>query len=119
MSPASLLRSTSLRLIAWYVAMFVISVAILLSIVYWITRAALDQQLVRSIDREMTVLIEIERVRGLDAVMRGIERRTVDLQPPRRYFLLQTASGEKVAGNFPAMAVFEGWRVLAIPAEQF
>ena len=54
MSPASLLRSTSFRLIAWYAGMFVISVAILLSVVYWITRAALEHQLTDAVEREMT-----------------------------------------------------------------
>jgi signal transduction histidine kinase len=117
-SPASLLRSTSLRLIAWYVAMFVISVAILLSVVYWITRAALDQQLTLSIEREMNVLVEIHRVRGLESVTRGIQRRIDALKPPRRYFLLQADSGGKMAGNLPSMSPFEGWRELPIPAAE-
>jgi signal transduction histidine kinase len=115
-SPASLLRSTSLRLIAWYAGMFVVSVAILLTVVYWITRAALEQQLTDSIEREMSVLVDIHRVRGLDGVERGIQRRITDLKPPRRYFLLQSASGEKIEGNIPAMAAFEGWSALPIPA---
>lgn len=116
MSPASLLRSTSLRLIAWYAGMFVISVAILLTVVYWITRAALEQQLTDSIEREMSVLVEIHRVRGLEGVERGIQRRIADLKPPRRYFLLQSASGEKIGGNVPAVLAFEGWSALPIPA---
>lgn len=118
MSPASLLRSTSLRLIAWYAGMFVISVAILLSVVYWITRAALEQQLTDSIDREVTVLVEIFRVRGLEGVERGIQRRITDLKPPRRYFLLQSASGEKIEGNLPAMIANEGWGELPIPPDE-
>ena len=117
MSPASLVHSTSFRLIAWYVVMFGVSVAILLSVVYWITRAALDQQLTDSVEREMNVLTEIHRVRGLDSVTRAVHRRIVDLKPPRRYFLLQSESGEKIAGNLRSMPRSEGWSVLEIPAD--
>ncbi len=119
MSPASLLRSTSFRLIAWYAGMFVISVAILLSVVYWITRAALEHQLTDSVEREMNVLVEIHNNRGLESSVRAIQRRVADLKPPRRYFLLLSPGGEKVEGNLPAMPVFEGWAVLPIPAAVF
>ena len=116
MSPASLLRSTGFRLIAWYAGMFVISVAILLSVVYWITRAALEHQLTDAVEREMNVLVEIHNNRGPESSVRAIQRRLADLKPPRRYFLLLSAAGEKVEGNMPGMAPFEGWTVLPIPA---
>jgi signal transduction histidine kinase len=98
--------------------MFVISVAILLSVVYWITRAALDQQLTLSIEREMNVLVEIHRVRGLESITRGIQRRIDALKPPRRYFLLQGETGARMKGNLPPMSAFEGWRDLPIPAAE-
>jgi len=112
----NLLHSTSFRLIAWYAAVFAVSVAILLTVVYWITRAALDQQLTDSVEREMNVLAEIHRVRGIESVTRGLQRRVVDLKPPRRYFLLQNERGDKVGGNLPAMASFDGWKEVPIPA---
>lgn len=117
MNLGNLLHSTSFRLIAWYVAVFAVSVAILLTVVYWITRAALDQQLTDSVEREMSVLTEIHRVRGMESITRGLQRRIADLKPPRRYFLLQSGTGEKIGGNLPAMSPFSGWRDLPIPAE--
>lgn len=113
-SPASFFRSTSFRLLAWYAAVFWTSVAVLLLIVYWITLAAIDDQLSDSVDREAQVLVELYRGRGLDRVVRAIQVRIVDLRPPRRYYLLQGADGERIAGNLPAMAPAEGEMVLSV-----
>ncbi len=115
MSLASLLRSTSFRLITWYAGMFVVSVAILLSVVFWITRTALERQLTDAVEREMKVLVEIHHTRGLDSSKRFIQRRVADLKPPRRYFLLQSAAGNKIEGNLPPVPAFDGWAVLPIP----
>ncbi len=114
MSPHSFFRSTSFRLLAWYAAVFGTSVAILLFIVYWITLAALDQQLSESVERETQVLVELYRGRGLDRVVRAIQLRVVDLRPPRRYYLLQDADGERIAGNLPPIEPIEGEIVLPV-----
>jgi signal transduction histidine kinase len=114
MSPDSFFRSTSFRLLAWYAAVFAASVAFLLLIVYWITLAALDQQLHDSVERETDVLVELYRGRGLDSVVRAIELRMLDLRPPRRYYLLQNAAGQRIAGNLPPMGPTEGAMVLPV-----
>ncbi len=114
MSPDSFLRSTSFRLLAWYATVFGASVAILLFIVYWITLAALDQQVSESVERETQVLVELYRGRGLDRVVRAIQLRMVDLRSPRRYYLLQDAAGERIAGNIPPMEPVEGEIVLPV-----
>lgn len=114
MSPDSFLRSTSFRLLAWYAAVLGASVAILLFIVYWITLAALDQQLSDSVEREAQVLVDLYRGRGLDSVVRAIQLRVVDLRPPRRYYLLQNAAGERIAGNLPPMKPTKGEMVLPV-----
>ena len=114
MSPPSFFRSTSFRLLAWYAAVFGASVAILLFFVYWIALAALDEQLSDSVERETDVLVELYRGRRLDRVIRAIELRMVDLRPPRRYYLLQNAAGERIAGNLPSMEPAEGEVVLPV-----
>lgn len=114
MSPDSFLRSTSFRLLAWYAAVFGASVAILFFIVYWITLAALDEQLSDSVERETQVLVELYRGRGLDSVERAIQLRLVELRPPRRYYLLQDAAGKRIAGNVPPMKPTEGEIVLPV-----
>ena len=113
-SPGNFLRSTSFRLLAWYAAVFVASVGILLVIVYWITLAALDQQLSESVERETDVLASLYHDRGTETTVRAIQLRIADLRPPRRYYLLQNAAGERVAGNLPPMKPIEGEMVLPV-----
>ncbi len=114
MSPHSFLRGTNFRLLAWYAAVFGTSVAILFVIVYWITLAALDEQLSDSVERETQVLVDLYRRRGPDSVVRAIQLRLVDLRSPRRYYLLQDADGERIAGNLPPMKPTEGELVLPV-----
>lgn len=102
-SPGRFLHSTSFRLFAWYAAVFGASVAILLFIVYWTALAALDAQVRDSIDRESQVLVELYRGGSLERLARAIQLRALDLRSPRRYYLLQSASGERLAGNLPPM----------------
>jgi signal transduction histidine kinase len=112
MSPASFLRSTSFRLLAWYAGLFVASVAILFVIVYWITIAALEQQLSDSVERESQVLTELYRSGNSERMVRAIQLRMLDLRPPRRYYLLQDREGERIAGNLPPMKPVEGeWAI--------
>lgn len=86
----------------------------LFSIVYWITLTALDQQLSDSVERETQVLSELYRGRDVDRIVRAIQLRVVDLRPPRRYYLLQDASGERIAGNLPPMKPVEGQVILPV-----
>lgn len=113
MSQDSFFRSTSFRLLAWYAAVFGASVAVLLVVVYWIALAAIDEQLSDSVERESQVLVELYRNRGLNPVARAIQLRVVDLRAPRRYYLLQDGSGERIAGNLPPMEAAEGEMLLA------
>lgn len=115
-SRAEFLRSTGFRLLAWYAGIFGASVAILFLVVYWIALAALDQQLSDSVEREKQVLGELYRSGGLERLERAIQRRVVDLRPPRRYYLLQNAAGERIAGNLFPMKPVEGTLTLPISA---
>src|SRR3990172_9530091 len=114
MSANSFFRSTNFRLLAWYAAVFGASVAILLVMVYWITLAALDEQLNDSVERETQVLVDLHRGRGLDSVVRAIQLRAEELRAPRRYYLLQDKHGKRIAGNLPPMKATEGEMVLPV-----
>lgn len=113
-SPSSSFRSATFRLLAWYAAVFGSSVVVLLFIVYWTTLATLDDQLRDSVERETQVLAELYRGGGLERVSRAVQLRVADLRPPRRYYLLQSAAGERVAGNLPPMEPTEGETVLPV-----
>lgn len=110
------MRSTGFRLLAWYACIFGGSVAILFLVVYWIALAALDQQLSDSVEREKQVLGELYHGGGTDRLVRAIQLRVVDLRPPRRYYLLQNAAGERIAGNLFPMKPVEGTMRLPISA---
>ena len=115
MQSRDLFRSTGFRLIAWYVAVFGVSVAILLGVVYWIAVAAVEQQIDDSVLRESRLLADVYATRGLEALERGIKRRTNELGSPRRYYLLQDRTGRFIAGNLSSMAPREGRFVMAVP----
>ena len=116
MTPRSFLGTASFRLVAWYAAVFGASVAVLLLSVYWITLAAIEQQLKDSVERESRLLVEIYTNRGMESVLRGVQRRISDLRSPRRFILLQDASGKVLAGNLPARTPVMGWSTLEVPA---
>jgi signal transduction histidine kinase len=107
-SPRSFLRSTSFRLLAWYGAVYGVSIIALLSIVYWITLASLNQGLRESVEREARVLVDLYESRGVNSVVHAIQLRLVDLRPPRRYYLLQDEAGQRIAGNLPPIEPAEG-----------
>ena len=115
MPPASLFRSTGFRLVAWYAAVFGISVAILLGIVYWIGVSAVEQQLHDSITREMRLLTDVYNTRGVDALERALDRRTSELTSPRRYYRFQDAGGRLIAGNLPRQEPIEAVMVMPVP----
>ena len=98
--------------------MFVVSVAILLSVFYWITSRALDQQLSDSVERETSLMVEVNRRRGIEGTMRGIQVRTADLRSPRRYYLLLDAAGDRLEGNLGTMSPFVGWKNIPIAIEE-
>ncbi len=112
-SPGRFLRSTGFRLLVWYAGAFGVSTVILLSIVYWITLATLDQQIRDSVGREAQVLVDLYRSRGLDTTVRAIQLRSFDLRPPRRYYVLQDTAGRLLAGNLPPMEPVDGEITLA------
>lgn len=116
MRTSRFLRSTSFRLVAWYAAVFGISVAVLIWVVYLITGAALEQQIKDSVERETRVLVDVYRNRGLENTMRGINRRLAELKSPRMYYLLQDTTGERIVGNLPAMGPADGWATMEVPA---
>jgi signal transduction histidine kinase len=115
-SPDNFFRSTSFRLLAWYAAVFVTSVAVLLLVVYWSTLTELDQQLSESVERETEVLAELYRERGPDSLTRAIQLRIADLRAPRRYYLFQDTDGNRIAGNLPPMKPVEGERLVPVSA---
>jgi HAMP domain-containing protein len=113
-SPVNFFRSTSFRLLAWYAVVFGASVAALFLIVYWITLAALDEQLSDSVERETEVLVELYRS-GTDSIVRAIELRIAELRPAAA-LLLAAGCGRKAHRRQSPADEPVGRRVLPVRA---
>jgi hypothetical protein len=92
-----LLRSSTFRLAALYLALFVLSVGALLGYVYWNTAVLLERQTDETIRTEVQALADQYRLRGLNGIIDTIRRRSSD--DSGAVYLLTSPSGERVAGN--------------------
>ena len=117
MRPIRLFRTTSFRLSALYVVLFGASVLVLIGVIYWIAIDELRQQLVAAVDGEVTALVETDRIGGAGQVAQTIARRLTSGGRLTTFYLLQDASGAKLAGNMPGMAPVTSWVELPVPAQ--
>lgn len=110
MNPIRLLRTTSFRLTAIYAVSFAVSAGLLFGIVYWIATDALRGQTRALIESELTALEAKFRGKDLDALAADISQRVRAGQLRSTLYLLEDASGRKLAGSLPKLPAFDGWR---------
>lgn len=102
-----LLRTASFRLAALYVLLFMTSAAVLGAVVYWTTSAALKAQGTSRIEAEIAGLRAEYATGGLqeliaDVALRGRGSAALD-------YLVQDASGARLAGELPPVGARRGW----------
>lgn len=98
MKPAfKLLRTSTFRLAALYLLLFVISVGALLGYVYWNTAVLLERQTDETIRAEVNALADQYRLRGVRGIIDTIQRRSDDENGS--VYLLVDSAGQRVAGN--------------------
>ena len=106
-----LLRTTTFRLALLYLALFLVSVLVLLSFVYWTTAGVATRQTDETIQAEVTGLAEQYRLRGLGGLSDIVTERSRN----QRYslYLLTGPGGFALAGNLTAWPEAEedvlGW----------
>ena len=109
-----LLRTASFRLAALYVAVFTASALVLALAVFLAARSALEQQMRVRIDSEAAFLADEFRTGGLGHLIAGARTRgrgTTALD-----YLVQSAGGEKLAGEMAALPAHPpGWTVIDVP----
>lgn len=95
-----LLRTTTFRLALLYLALFLVSVLVLLGFVYWTTAGVAMRQTDETIQAEITGLAEQYRVRGLGGLSDVVAERSRN----QRYslYLLTGPGGFALAGNLTA-----------------
>jgi hypothetical protein len=102
-----LVRTASFRLSALYAILFGGSVLLLGTAALWSTRSALEQQLTRRIEAEMTLLEQEFRASGLDRLIATVEQRT-RTKDNLDYFVADPA-GKRLAGDLVPVPDRLGW----------
>src|SRR4051794_32684896 len=92
-----LLRSTAFRLLLAYLFVFTVFAFFTIGYVAWNARRVLDDQIVSTIEAEITGLSEQYRTGGIRRLVAVIERRTGE--PGASLYLVTTSAGERIAGN--------------------
>jgi signal transduction histidine kinase len=116
-NPIRLFRTTSFHLTAIYAGLFAVSAGLLFGIIYWIATNALHEQARLPLESELTALQAKFSDKSLDALPAEISQRVSSGNIRSILYLLQDASGRKLAGNLPTLQAFEGWRELPFEEE--
>lgn len=109
-----LFRTESFRLTAVFVALILGAMLVLMTLVYAITHQAFRTQLRSSIAHDMASIEDGFRAEGVSEVKEVIHQRLFRSRGTD-YFLLETASQTKLAGNLPAMAPVAGAHRMPLP----
>ena len=110
-----LFRATAFKLSLVYLVVFTIFAFFLLGYVAWNTRRVLTDQIIGTIEAEITGLEEQYRLGGLRRLVTIVERRS--RQPGASLYLVTTPTGERIAGNVGSLAPGtldeSGWKEIA------
>jgi hypothetical protein len=100
-----LVRTASFRLSALYALLFGGCVLLLGAAAFWSTRSALEQQLTRRIEAEMTLLEQEFRQNGIDALIATVQQRT-RITGNLDYFVIDMAGRRLTSTTFrrPSMS---------------
>lgn len=96
-----LLKTSTFRLAAVYLLVFLLSVGAILGYVYWNTVALLEQQTENTIEAEVQGFAEQYRQRGLNGVLDTVRRRSRDEEDS--VYLLTNKLGRRLAGNLASL----------------
>ena len=102
-----LVRTATFRLSALYAVLFAASVLLLGAAAFWSTRAALEKQLTRRIEAELTLLERDFRAHGIDELVATVAQRS-RVKGNLDYFVADPA-GERLAGDLAVAAATSGW----------
>lgn len=99
MDHSKVLRTSTFRLSLSYLAIFTLSAATLLAIVYWTTASFIGRQTQETIDAEITGLAEQYRERGLGGLVEIISERSAREHDKKTLYLLTDNAMRPLAGN--------------------
>ena len=99
----NLLKTSTFRLAAAYLFVFVLSVAAILGYVYWNTAVLLERQIDSSIQAEIVVFASEYQQTGLPGLLEALDRRS-QIESDNVY-LFTNPLGRRLAGNLSALPV--------------
>ena len=99
----NLLKTSTFRLAAAYLFVFVLSVAAILGYVYWNTAVLLERQIDSSIEAEIATFASEYQQTGLAGLLETLDQRS-ELESDRVY-LFTNPLGRRLAGNLSALPV--------------
>ncbi|HSM20557.1 MAG TPA: ATP-binding protein [Hyphomicrobiales bacterium] len=99
----NLLKTSTFRLAAAYLFVFVLSVAAILAYVYWNTAVLLERQIDNSIEAEIAAFASEFQQTGLPGLLEAIDRRSQ--LDSNHVYLFTNPLGRRLAGNLNALPV--------------
>src|SRR5947209_5125506 len=97
-----LLRTTAFKLTLAYLTVFAVFAGFLLGYFAWNTRRLITDQIMQTVDAEITGLSEQYRQGGLRRLVLVVEARS--RRPGSSLYLVTTRAGEALAGNVGSLA---------------
>jgi len=94
-----LFQTTAIRLALRYALLYALLTGLALGFLYWTTSRYIDAQMVASLEQEMHHLQRTAHEEGIVALQRVIQVRSQGPKENRRYYLLLSPSGERLAGD--------------------
>jgi signal transduction histidine kinase len=107
----SFLRTTTFRLAAFHLGLFILSVMVVLAVVYWFTAGFINRHTEESVLREVQELSNAMNDRGRIGLLRLISERAGD-QRSDMIYAVASPTGEIIAGNlanWPLPNTQAGW----------
>lgn len=101
--PSRLLRTTAIRVALRYAVLYALLTGLGLGVLYWATSRYVDAQISAGLENELAVLTRIDREQDRGRLLEIINSQPVIDPENRRYFLLVSPKGEKLAGDL------KGW----------
>lgn len=102
MSVNRLLRTSAIRLALRYALLYVLIAGVGLGVLYWATSRYVDTQIAASLRQELAALIGIDRSGGRGRLLHALASRPGLVPENHRFTLLESAAGEKLAGDLNA-----------------
>ncbi|MCC5977543.1 MAG: HAMP domain-containing protein [Salinarimonas sp.] len=97
-----LLRTTAFKLSAFYLVIFAVTIFLTLGYVTWNAQRLVNQQMVSTIEAEITGLAEQFERGGMRQLVRSINRRS--RSPSASLYLITTRAGNPIAGNVESVS---------------